>query len=111
MRKEINPWLFASIRQEKSGLKNIIWVQSKSQTDKSGPRILVQQCHSKNLNIEQTVIVTIGKIPRQISDKSLCLLEFELVSNFVITNRKALLSFWNNRIDTVDFFVLIKKVD
>lgn len=92
----------AAYREEDTGLPMIVVILSKGGA-KHGPRVKLQQDHSKNLNKDNLVSVSISSSPEVVAGKwKLSSSDFQLASDFITAHRKVLLAYWDYKLLTRD---------
>jgi len=105
---EIELWGMSNLRQDQTNLPMIIWVHVKEGVS-HGPRVKVNRSHSHKITTTDTASVSISDNP-EIKVGDLNPKDFELVKQFIIKNKKALLDYWNLRIFTDELFKRIKPI-
>lgn len=106
----------ASFREKSNGISHVIWISNKTDRVKRSPEIKVQHTISKVVNhgsdfftisISDTSEVKAGK--RYLG--KITINEFEKISNWIILNKKSLLDYWFNNIDSSELSERLSQKD
>lgn len=99
----------ANYRQTDTGLPMIIWVLEKGKAQ-HGPRIKVNATHSRKMDIDTAISVTVDDNPRCVAGGELSRADLKKVRKFIELNKEAILDYWHYRIGGGDFVARIKKI-
>jgi hypothetical protein len=92
----------SNVRQNKTGLDNVIWIGPYMGQGDKHPRIKVQRDHNVKVSSDW-VSISIHPDEPKILAGDLNNRDFNRVSDFIVKNYKGLMSVWNDSIDPSDF--------
>jgi len=102
-------WEMANLTKRLTGLPMNIYVSSKdSVKDRHGPRIKAMSEHGNKFIRELLSSVSISSTPMDYHNK-LNNKDLKLVQEWILLNKKALLSFWNNKLDIGELINILEK--
>jgi hypothetical protein len=93
----------SNIRQDKTGLPMVIWVQPKTGREKHGPRIKVQTNHSIKSDPGKLIAIGFTREGSIINFGGLNKNDFDLVSKFMKLNMEWLIKLWDDEISPGKF--------
>lgn len=104
--EKMNLWEMANLRPKDTGLNVVIWVSS-GQGVKHGPRIKV--CSGPKWDETKCSTIPLTGIYKVIGNADISQEEFSKIVKWIEINKKALLDFWNGKIQyTQDLLNMLK---
>ena len=92
----------SSLRQHITGLPMIIWVSERGNA-KHGPRVKVQTDYDQKVKVHKFVEISISDDPEVKGGTGLSKKDFNIIKEFIISNKTILVDLWNYKIDIFEF--------
>lgn len=109
--RRLNFFELANLKTKTTSLPMNIFISTKGSSP-HGPRIKVQSNYSTRTQETEFFTLTISNEPEVIGDpKDIKIKDIELVKSFILANKRALIRYWNDEIDTAEVLSILKKAE